>query len=154
MGEYGARLLAANFRSLEDLCRVDAKKVQDIKQVGETIADAVATFFGDEGNIETFGTLKSLGVVLENPDFASAGAAGRGALAGMTFVITGTLPEARSKVEELIERHGGRPITQVSAATDYLIAGENPGSKLAKAEKLGVKRITYEELVRMVGERG
>jgi DNA ligase (NAD+) len=153
VGEYGARLLAANFRDLEDLCRVDAKKVQDIKQVGETIADAVATFFGDEGNIETFEMLRSLGVALENPDYAPAGTQA-GGLAGMTFVITGTLPEARSKVEELIERHGGRPVSQVSAATDYLVVGENPGSKLAKAEKLGVKRLTYEELVGLVGERG
>ena len=154
VGEYGARLLAANFRSLEDLYRVDPKKVQDIKQVGETIAEAVATFFGDGSNIETFETLKALGVALENPDFASAGAAAGGAIAGMTFVITGTLPEARSKVEGLIERHGGRPVSQVSAATDYLVVGENPGSKLAKAEKLGVRKITYEELVGLVGERG
>ncbi len=154
VGEYGARLLAANFPTPEALYRVDSETVRDIKQVGETIADAVATFFGDAGNIETFETLKSLGVRLDNPDFVVAGAAPEGALAGKTLVITGTLPEARAEVEELIERHGGRAVSQVSASTDYLVVGENAGSKLAKAEKLGVKRITYEELVSMLDEGG
>jgi DNA ligase (NAD+) len=64
------------------------------------------------------------------------------------------LPEARAKVEELIERHGGRAVSQVSASTDYLVVGENAGSKLAKAEKLGVRKLTYEELVSMLDERG
>ena len=76
----------------------------------------------------------------------------RAPLAGKTFVITGTLPVPRKEAEELIARHGGRAASQVSASTDYLVVGENPGSKLAKAEKLGVKTITYNDLVRLIEE--
>ena len=153
VGEYGARLLASNFRTLEDLYRTSPEKVLRIKQVGETIADSVATFFGHEGNIKTFESLKSSGVTPENPDF-TAGRGVRGTLEDLTFVITGALPKARSEVEELIEKNGGRSASQVSAGTDYLVVGENPGSKLAKAESLGIRKITYEQLAEMVKEGG
>jgi len=153
VGEYGARLLASNFRTLEDLYRTSPEKVLRIKQVGETIADSVATFFGDEGNIRTFESLRSSGVTPENPDF-TAGRGVRGTLEDLTFVITGALPKARSEVEELIEKNGGRSASQVSAGTDYLVVGENPGSKLAKAESLGIRKITYEQLAEMVKEGG
>ena len=151
VGEYGARLLATRFKNLEDLYRVAPEEVLTIKQVGETIADAVSTFFHDEGNIATLEALKAFGLRVENPDFAAEEKA-KGSLTGMTFVITGTLPATRKEVEELIERHGGHAASQVSASTDYLILGENPGSKLAKAERLGVKRITYTDLVGLTGE--
>ena len=114
--------------------------------MGETISDAVSTFFHDEGNIETFVSLKERGLRVENPDFNPEEKV-QGSLAGMTFVITGTMLAPRKEVEELIERHGGHAASQVSASTDYVVVGENPGSKLAKAEKLGVKRITYTELL-------
>ena len=153
VGEYGARLLASNFRTLEDLYRTSPEKVLRIKQVGETIADSVATFFGDEGNIRTFESLRSSGVTPENPDF-TAGRGVRGTLEDLTFVITGALPKARSEMEELIEKNGGRSASQVSAGTDYLVVGENPGSKLAKAESLGIRKITYEQLAEMVKEGG
>ncbi len=146
VGEYGARLLAMHFKSLEALYRVAPEKVLAIKQVGETISDAVSTFFHDEGNIETFVSLKERGLRVENPDFNPEEKV-QGSLAGMTFVITGTMLAPRKEVEELIERHGGHAASQVSASTDYVVVGENPGSKLAKAEKLGVKRITYTELL-------
>jgi DNA ligase (NAD+) len=119
--------------------------------VGETISEAVSTFFHDEGNIKTLESLRDLGLRLENPDFNLEEKA-EGPLAGMTFVITGTLPAARKEVEELIERHGGHAASQVSASTDYLIVGENPGSKKAKAERLGVKTITYTDLLGLTGE--
>jgi len=153
VGEYGARLLASNFRTLEGLYGTSPEKVLRIKQVGETIADSVATFFGDEGNIKTFESLRSSGVTPENPDF-TAGRGIRGTLEDLTFVITGALPKARSEVEELIEKNGGRSASQVSAGTDYLVVGENPGSKLAKAESLGIRKITYEQLAEMVKEGG
>lgn len=151
VGEYGARLLATTFRTLEDLYRVTPASILEIKQIGETIGHAVSAFFGDEKNIETFEALKALGLSLENPDFASLAQAG-GSFEGMCFVITGTLPAPRKEVERLIESRGGRPVSQVSAATGYLLVGENPGSKLAKAEALGVKKITYEDLLLMAEE--
>jgi DNA ligase (NAD+) len=151
VGEYGARLLATRFKSLEELYRVAPERILDIKQVGETISEAVSTFFHDEGNIETFEALRGLGLLLENPDFAPEEKA-QGSLAGMTFVITGTLPAPRKEVEELIEKHGGHVTSQVSASTDYLIVGEDSGSKKAKGERLGVKTITYTDFLGLTGE--
>ncbi|OPY69216.1 MAG: DNA ligase [Syntrophorhabdaceae bacterium PtaU1.Bin034] len=146
VGEYVARLLAKNFRRLEDLHRVTPEKILGIKQVGEKIAYSVSKFFNDEGNIEILESLKSLGLRVENPDFESEQEEKR-PFEGMSFVITGTLPVPRKEVEELIERQGGRVASSVSASTHYLVVGENPGSKMAKAENLGVRKITYEQLL-------
>ena len=74
-------------------------------------------------------------------------------LEGLTFVITGTLPKPRKEVEDLVELHGGHAASSVSASTDYLVVGENPGSKLQKAESLRVKTITYDELMRIIAKK-
>jgi DNA ligase (NAD+) len=73
---------------------------------------------------------------------------------GLTFVITGTLPKPRNEVEDMIESLGGHASSSISKSTDYLIAGEEPGSKLQKAEALGVKRISYDELLKIIGGKG
>jgi DNA ligase (NAD+) len=150
VGEYGARLLARHFRDITDLYRVPKERIMEIRQVGDKIASSVSACFHDDGNILTFETLRSLGVVTENPDFATPEAE-EGVLSGKTFVITGTLPVTRKEAEEMIEQNGGRAVSQVSASTDYLVVGESPGSKAAKAEKLGVKKITYSGLVDLIG---
>ncbi|RJQ44710.1 MAG: NAD-dependent DNA ligase LigA, partial [Nitrospiraceae bacterium] len=75
-------------------------------------------------------------------------------LEGLTFVLTGTLKKPRPEVEELIERMGGHASGSVSKKTDYLVVGEEPGSKLQKAESLGVKVISYDELMKMVEGKG
>jgi DNA ligase (NAD+) len=146
VGEYVAKLLARNFQTLEDLYRVSPGRILDIKQIGEKIAESVSTFFGDEKNVEIFESLRSLGLVTENPDFA-AEERQAGPFEGMTFVITGTLPEPRKKIEAFVEELGGHTSSSISSHTDCLVAGEDPGSKLAKAESLGVKIISYEELL-------
>ncbi|MFO0752112.1 MAG: helix-hairpin-helix domain-containing protein [Thermodesulfovibrionales bacterium] len=149
MGEHAARLLARNFARLEDLYRVTPERILCIKQMGEKIAASVASFFGDAKNSETLASLLSLGVRLTNPDFVSVEKASL-PLGGLAFVITGTLPVPRKEVEDLIERQGGRSSAALSRKTDYLVAGEEPGSKLRKAGELGVKVISYDELQRMV----
>jgi DNA ligase (NAD+) len=109
----------------------------------------VSAFFNDERNIETLELLRRLGVRIENPDFA-ASEREQGSLSGMTLVITGTLPVPRKEAEQLVEAHGGHVSSSVSASTDYLIIGENPGSKLAKAENLGITTITYDRLLELL----
>ncbi len=146
VGEYVARVLAKNFPTLVDLYRVERERILEIKQIGEKIASTVSAFFNDEKNIETIETLRSLGVNAANPDFAGHSEE-KAVFEGMTFVITGTLPVPRKEVEEFIEKRGGRVSSSVSASTTYLVVGENPGSKLAKAEAAGVKRIPYDELL-------
>jgi DNA ligase (NAD+) len=149
VGEYAAKLLARNFKRLEDLYNVKPERITEIKQMGEKIAESVSRFFNDPENLRTLEILKSLGLRISNPDYAGRKEE-KLLLEGLTFVITGTLPRPRKKVEELIEKMGGHASGSVSKSTDYLIVGESPGSKLRKAETLGVKRITYEEFLKMI----
>lgn len=154
VGEYAAKLLARNFSNLEDLYHVRKESVLQIRQVGEKIATSVSTFFSDQKNIDLLKALKKLGLALSNPDSA-AEKKGNLSLHGLTFVITGSLPKSRKEVEDLIEYNGGHAASAVSAGTDYLIAGENAGSKLDKANKLGVKTLSYEGLLALIeGNKG
>ena len=152
VGEYAAKLLAKNFGTLEDLYHIKPERLLEIKQMGEKIASSIAAFFNDEKNIKTLETLKSLGLTITNPDFVSGKKVKR-PFEGMTFVITGTLPKARKEVEDLIEANGGHASSAVSASTDYVVAGEDPGSKLHKARALGVRIISYDELLKMIEEK-
>lgn len=148
VGEFAAKLLAKNFRSLNDLYYIKQEKIMQIRQMGEKIARSISDFFNNPENIKALETLKSLGLKLTNPDFEGTKAARK--LDGLTFVITGTLPRPRKEIEELIEREGGRVSSSVSKGTDYLIVGEEPGSKLEKARSFGIRTISYEEFLRMI----
>jgi DNA ligase (NAD+) len=152
VGEYAAKLLAKNFKNLEDLYNITPEKIMSIRQMGEKIAGSVTGFFNDRENLKTLEALKSLGVRITNPDFESRDTK-KLALKGMTFVITGTLPKPRSEVERLIESLGGHASSSVSKSTNYLVVGEEPGSKLQKAKSLGVKTISYEELLELMDRR-
>ncbi len=152
VGEYAAKLLAKNFRKLEDLYHVKTERIMQIRQMGEKIASSVSAFFGDDKNIKTLETLKALGLKIGNPDFVS-GKEEEKPLAGLTFVITGTLPRPRKEVEDVIESYGGHAASSVSAGTDYLVVGEDAGSKLRKAKELGVRTISYEALARLIEEK-
>jgi len=154
VGEYAAKLLAKNFRSLDDLYHIKKESILEIKQIGEKIATSVSTFFDDRKNIDLLNSLKRLGMTLSNPDFTDK-TKGVPPFSGMTFVITGSMPKSRKEVEDLIENNGGHAASAVSAKTDYLVAGEDAGSKLDRASKLGVKTISYEKLLEMIeGDKG
>lgn len=148
VGEFAAKLLAKNFKRLEDLYYIKPERIMQIRQMGEKIARSIADFFNNPENIKALETMKSLGLRLTNPDFEEKKTLKR--LDGLTFVITGTLPVPRKDVEELIESEGGRVSSSVSKNTDYLIVGEEPGSKLERAKELGIKTIGYEDFLKMV----
>jgi DNA ligase (NAD+) len=152
VGEYASKLLAKNFEKIEDLYNISPERIMQIKQMGEKIANSVSDFFNDAENLHTLKTLKSLGVKITNPDFEGKGK-GVKPFDGLTFVITGTLPKPRNEVEELIGSLGGHASSSVSKSTDYLVAGENPGSKLQKAKTFKVKTISYDELLKMIDKR-
>jgi DNA ligase (NAD+) len=154
VGEYAARLLAKNFEKLEDLYHIKPEQIIDIKQMGEKIAGSLSLFFSDPTNLHTLDTLRKLGLKISNPDYVAGEKKEKGPLAGLTIVVTGTLSRPRNEIEELIERMGGHAAGSVSRKTDYVVAGEDPGSKLEKAKALGVKTITYEELMKMVKGKG
>jgi DNA ligase (NAD+) len=149
VGEYAAKVLAKNFETLEDLYHVKPDRILQIRQMGEKIARSVSDFFNDRKNLQTLDELRKLGLKFTNPDFEGKEKRER-PLENITFVITGTLPKPRNEVEELIESLGGHTSSSVSKNTGYVIAGEDPGSKLQKAKDLGVKTISYEELVRLI----
>ena len=152
VGEYAAKILAKNFPDLQSLYRVKPEKIIEIKQMGEKIASSISIFFNDEKNIKTLDTLMKLGLEIRNRDYVSGKKEAK-ALENLTIVITGTLPKPRKEVSDLIERGGGHVSSTISGSTDYLLVGEEPGSKLEKAKSLGVKTITYNEFLKLT-EKG
>jgi DNA ligase (NAD+) len=115
--------------------------------VGPTIARAVVAFFGEPRNTDLIGRLERSGLTFTEPGAAG----GDGALAGKTYVLTGTLPTiSRPEATKLIEGAGGRVAGSVSRKTDAVVAGEEAGSKLEKAKELGVEVIDEDELLRRV----
>jgi DNA ligase (NAD+) len=158
VGESAAKLLASEFETIDDLYGVTVKRLKKIEQIGEKAAISVYSFFNDKKNIEALESLKALDLDLLNPDFISAKSELKAKRAkpllskGLTFVITGKLPKGRVEVERYIESLGGSNSKSISKKTDYLVVGEDPKSKLKKARELGVKTITYEELMKLSKE--
>lgn len=152
VGEYASKLLAKNFEKLEDLFNIKPDKIMEIKQIGEKIAKSVSDFFNDPQNLHTLKILKSFGLRITNPDFEGREKIKK-PIEGLTFVITGILPKPRNEVEEFIEKYGGHVSSSVSKNTDYVIVGENPGSKFKKAQELKIKMISYDELLKMIDQK-
>lgn len=148
VGEYASKLLAQHFRKLEDLYYIKAEKLVQIPQIGEKTAKTIEQFFNNEENLKAIEELKKMGLKVENPEFEEEKKPSP--LKGLTFVITGTLPKPREEVKEMIEKAGGKVSSSVSKNTDYLLVGEDPGSKLAKAQALRVKTLSYEEFLKML----
>ena len=140
-GPVNAKALAAGFPSATALAQAalhDAEILLAIYGIGEEIAEALAEWFGNPTNQSLLQHLQVLSFNLEAPACAAENSAG-GLLSGKTFVLTGTLPSLkRSDAQELIEAAGGKVSGSVSKKTSYLVAGEEAGSKLTKAEQLGV----------------
>jgi DNA ligase (NAD+) len=150
VGEATAKLLAKKFAKIEGLYHVDASRVVEVKQIGEKLAASISGFFGEEENLLALEALRKIGVTISNPDFVGEGATQQnGALAGLTFVITGTLSKPRNEIKELVERYGGKVAGSVSKKTSFVLAGESAGDKLADAKKLGVKIINEEGFNKM-----
>ena len=127
-------------RELRRTAREDAVRFQEVPGVGVVVAEAIARYFADETSGAVLDELVEAGVEAERPVVRPAGpAAAVGPLSGKTVVVTGTLPGfSRQEAEAAIRAAGGHPAGSVSRKTDYVVAGENAGSKLAKAQELGV----------------
>jgi DNA ligase (NAD+) len=123
--------------------------------IGQVVAEGIARYFADEHTRDTLHHLLDVGVVAEAPEPGAPVEAGEGPLSGKTLVVTGTLPGfSREEAEAAIRAAGGHPAGSVSAKTDYLVAGEKAGSKLARAEKLGVPVLDEEGLRRLLDGGG
>ena len=138
VGETVAELLAGRFGDLDPLLEATAEKLEAVEGVGPVIAASVSRFFADRRNRAEVERLRSRGVTWPKTA-ARAARRGEGPLAGKTFVLTGTLPGVtREEAKQRIEEAGGKVSSSVSKKTSYVVAGDEPGSKLRKAQDLGV----------------
>ena len=148
VGARKAQVLAEHFGSMEALQQAELEELQ-IDEVGEIIATSMHTWLHSEAGEQTIRDLAQCGVDMTSPKKAAVSATGK--LAGKTLVVTGTLSKyKRDEIEELIAEHGGRAAASISKKTDFLIAGADAGSKLDKAQKLGIKVIDEEEFDRLI----
>jgi DNA ligase (NAD+) len=150
VGKKTAGDLAKNFRTYDGIKAAQREQLIAIKDIGGVVADNVADFFANEEYMRVVRELFAVGV----EPVTDAGMAKGGAFDGLTFVLTGTLEHmGRKEAQKIIEEKGGKVSSSVSAKTDYVLAGEAAGSKLKKAEELGVKVIGEERFLDMAGIR-
>jgi len=141
IGETASRNLAKSFRNMQHLMDATYEQLKEVEDVGDQMAGSLLRWFGKEENRQIVKRLMAYGVQAEIEDRTGES----DQLQGLTFVITGTLSRPREYFKELILNAGGKVSDSVSARTAYLLAGENAGSKLKKAEKLGTKIVSEEE---------
>jgi DNA ligase (NAD+) len=147
VGAGAARSLASHFGALEKLAAAGEDELLAIHDIGEVMARSIVTWFADEENRELLRRLRESGV--HRTAAKTAPVSGGKEIAGKTFVLTGTLSEPRENVAERIRAAGGKVAGSVSKKTDYVIAGENAGSKLADAQRLGVKILSEGEFAKL-----
>jgi DNA ligase (NAD+) len=149
VGSVTAQALVERYPSMDALLEAGAEDLAEVPGVGPVVAEAVEQFLGEAHNRETIEKLREAGVRLVE----DAPARAEGPLTGRTFVLTGKLPTlTRGQAQALIEAAGGKVSGSVSKATDYVVAGEDAGSKLAKAESLGVTVVDEAGLRGLLGE--
>ena len=152
VGEVMAGDLARTYGNLSALSKTTADELQQIEGVGPNIAESIVDWFARPANQKLLKKLKSASV---DPQMKKDDKKKEGAFTGLTFVVTGTLPNfSRDDAKDFIEDNGGKVTDSVSKKTSYLVLGENPGSKFDKAKSLGVKIIDEAELKRLAGSGG
>jgi len=150
IGQRAAKLLADHFGSMDNLMKASFEELITINEIGDKMAESVVKFFAQEQTLDTIEKLKAAGVNMIKLGNQSKGS---NKLEGKTFVLTGTLPTlTRKEASELIEANGGKVSGSVSKKTSYVLAGEEAGSKLTKAQELRIPIITEEEFMKMIKE--
>ncbi len=146
IGQASAKLLCDKFGDIENIISASANEIAEIEGFGDVMADSVVKSFKEKHRLELIERLKSYGV---NTSYKKTVSDTK--FAGMTFVLTGTLPTmTRDEAKEIIENNGGKASSSVSKKTSYVLAGEDAGSKLTKAQELGVKIIDENEFKAML----
>lgn len=147
IGRQNAEILAARFNSLDKLCQASPDELMDIPDIGPEAAESIRTFFQNPCTIDTIKRLMDAGVSFD-PKTTTSG----NSLSGKSFVLTGTLKSfSREAAAERIRSQGGRVVNSVSKKTDYIIAGDSPGSKLDKARTLGITILSEDDLSELLG---
>jgi len=148
VGEHTAKLLAHAFGSIDNLEKASEEELISIREIGPQVAASIADFFKSEENLQIIARLQKAGVT---PKVAEKRVGGR--FTGKTFVFTGALTRfTRDEAKGMVEKEGGHAAGSVSKKTDYVVAGAEAGSKLEKAQQLGVKVLTEEEFLELIAE--
>jgi len=146
VGEHLSEILEQEFGFLEALCRATEESLMAINEIGPEVAQSVVRYFRDPKNVEALRRLERAGLKIQEPSEPR-----QEKLQGMTFVFTGALATMeRGKARSLVESLGGKTASSMSKRVDYLVVGEDPGSKLDQARELGIRIITEEEFNRMI----
>ena len=147
IGLKAAKIICENFATIDDIMNAKAEDFEKIDGFGAVMAESLENYFSLDGTKELIADLKSLGLKMKPSLPKNTG----GLFEGKTFVLTGTLPTmTRSEASKLIEQNGGKTSSSVSKKTSYVLAGEDAGSKLTKAQTLGIAIISEEELKEML----
>ncbi|MFW5714280.1 MAG: NAD-dependent DNA ligase LigA [Brevefilum sp.] len=150
VGQVAAQDLTEHFKDLEELSRASKEEIESIKGFGPNMAEQIVEYFKNEENQATLEKFRQNDVWPE----AEEEDEGPQPLEGLTFVVTGTLPKlTRSEVKDLIEGHGGKVTGSVSGNTDYLVLGEDPGSKYEQAQKRNIPTISEDKLREIIEEK-
>lgn len=148
VGVKGAKILASNFKNLDEIINADVLRLQQLEEFGSIMSESVVEFFTEEKNLSVIEKLKKAGVNTEASEDKSDGIAQ--IFEGMKIVLTGTLPTLkRNQAKEIIELRGGKAVASVSKATTFVLAGEAAGSKLTKANELGIKVVDEEKFLKI-----
>jgi DNA ligase (NAD+) len=154
VGSEVAVLLARHFPSIDRLASASVEELTTVPAIGPRIAESVASFLQEQGNRQLVEKLRQAGVRLEEEVTEEPGEPGERPLTGMQFVVTGRLAAfSRSQAETRIKELGGSVTSNVSRKTDFLVVGEDPGSKLEQAQGLGTRLLTEEEFTELLQER-
>jgi DNA ligase (NAD+) len=154
VGAGAAKKLATHFKDLDALVEASLDEITEVYEIGESISKSVKKFFSDAHNKKIIKELKKVGLKFSFADSKSS-FVGDNFFKGKSFVLTGSLSSyTREEAEEMIMNLGGKITSSVSKKTDYVLAGDKAGTKLAKAKSLDIKILNESEFIEKIGEAG
>jgi DNA ligase (NAD+) len=145
VGEQTAKSLADHFVTIEHFLNATEEELLNIPDIGPKVAKSITEWLSKKALVKEVRELSKLGIEIEGPQRKTTGP-----LSGKSFLITGTLPVKRDDAKDFIEQNGGKILGSVSSKLNFLVVGDDPGSKLEKAQSLGVKVISWDDLQGMV----
>src|SRR3989344_111711 len=145
VGEQTAKLIADHYGTIEAFLKTTPEELEKVPEIGPKVSAAIIQYLQDKRWQTEIQKLLDAGITFEKPKRSA-----EGPLAGFSFLVTGTLPVKRDEAQNFIEEHGGKLLSSVSSKLSYLVVGDDPGSKVDKAQSLGVKMISWDELKKLI----
>ena len=145
VGEQTAKLLADHYVTIENFLNTDAEELERVPEIGEKVSATVIKWLKSSDNKKEVQKLIQAGIIFEEPKRNLSGK-----LSGLSFLVTGTLPVKRDEAHQIIEENGGKLLSGVSSKLSYLVVGDDPGSKVDKAQSVGCKIISWDEFLKLL----